>query len=203
MCWGQGEGRRYLRIFYCSAATPRRMRWQFQRVEKDDFITRDFQPESNFKYKTLDWFSLVTLQIHPPYSQFNPNCIKSIYLCSNFSSSSTKFIRHLRFTFLLNWLPLPPMVPNYRQGLGSPFHLVNHSQNATTSLNSSYTQVVQNGNYSEESLPDSGYQQLHLIPFLKLHIYRFSMYCKTTVEEFRTILSNRTFCNDRNVLYMC
>lgn len=116
-CMLGGGGRKkislcFLRIFNCSTATPRRMRWQFKRVEKDDFITRDFQPESNFKYKTLGWFSPVTLQIHPPYSQFNPNCIKSIYLCSSFSSSSPKFIQHLRVTFLLNWLPLlPPYQP--------------------------------------------------------------------------------------------
>ena len=32
-----------------SIATQRKIRWQFKGVEKDDFITRNFQPESNFK----------------------------------------------------------------------------------------------------------------------------------------------------------
>lgn len=63
--------------------------------------------------------------------------------------------------------------------------------------------MVQNSANSKESLLNSGYQQVHLTLFLKLHVYQLSIYCKNTVDEFRTALSKRAFCNDGNGLYLC
>lgn len=52
MWWGEGVekgGTSFLENPEGSIATQRKIRWQFKGLEKDDFITRNFQPESNFK----------------------------------------------------------------------------------------------------------------------------------------------------------
>lgn len=106
--WGENESISFLflRIFNCSIATQRRMRCQFKGVEKADFITRNFQPESS--NKNLGWFSLVTSQGHLPYSQLNHDYVTSVYSCSNFSPVP-KLIKHQGFIHLSTYMasPLP------------------------------------------------------------------------------------------------